>query len=70
MDDGRLAVEGIVDDRGVSEVAFDSWANARGVLGWRVGYGWQLKRDEVGEWVHSGRAVDRQDIDPVGERAR
>ena len=63
MDDRWLSVDEISEYLGVSKDTVYTWISAKGMPAHRVGRLWKFKRDEVDDWVKSGGAADRQNID-------
>lgn len=55
---------------GVSKDTVYTSISAKGMPAHRVGRLWKFKRDEVDDWVKSGGAADRQDIDSGGKEGR
>lgn len=58
MEDRWLSVEEIATYLGVTRDSIYRWVASRGLPGHRVGRLWKFRRDEVDEWVRSGRADD------------
>jgi len=70
MDDRWLSVDEISEYLGVSKDTVYTWISAKGMPAHRVGRLWKFKRDEVDDWVKSGGAADRQDVESGGKEGR
>ena len=70
MDDRWLSVDEISEYLGVSKDTVYTWISAKGMPAHRVGRLWKFKRDEVDDWVKSGGAADRQDIESGAKEGR
>lgn len=60
MEDRWLSVDETAKYLGVSKDTVYTWIASKGLPGHRIGRFWKFKRAEIDEWVHRGRAADRQ----------
>lgn len=58
VEDRYLSLEEIADYLGVKKDTLYRWASKGKVPVHKVGRLWKFKKDEVDEWVQSGKAAD------------
>jgi len=59
MDDRWLSVDEIATYLGVSKDTVYTWVTSKEMPGHKVGRFWKFKRSGVDEWVHRGKADER-----------
>lgn len=58
MDDRWLSVEEIAKHLGIARDTVYRWIESKALPAHKIGRFWKFKKDEVDEWVRSGRAID------------
>lgn len=60
MDDRWLSMKEISEYLGVRRETIYKWIEEKSMPGHRVGRNWKFKKDEVDDWVKSGKAAEEQ----------
>ncbi len=63
MDDRWLSVADISEYLGVKKDTVYKWLSKKTIPAHKVGRLWKFKKDDVDEWVHSGGAADKRNIE-------